>query len=78
MLEAAGPMGVTSANLSGGENALTADDVLAQLSGRVHLVLDGGETPGGVPSTVVDLTSQLPVLLRSGPIGEGEILASLA
>ena len=78
LLEAAGPMGVTSANLSGGENALTADDVLAQLSGRVHLVLDGGETPGGVPSTVVDLTSQLPVLLRSGPIGEGEILASLA
>jgi len=78
LLEAAGPMGVTSANLSGGKNARTADDVMAQLSGRVHLLLDGGETPGGVPSTVVDLTNKLPVFLRSGPIGEGEILASLA
>lgn len=78
LLEAAGPLGVTSANLSGGENACTADDVLEQLSGRVHLVLDGGETPGGVPSTVVDLTGSLPKILRSGPIGEGEILASLA
>ncbi len=78
LLAASGPLGVTSANLSGGENARTADEVMAQLSGRVHLILDGGETPGGVPSTVVDLTNKLPVLLRSGPIGEGEILASLA
>ena len=78
LLEEAGPLAVTSANLSGGENALTGDEVMKQLSGRIHLLLDGGETPGGVPSTVVDLTGNLPKLLRSGPIGEGEILASLA
>ncbi len=78
LLEAAGPLGVTSANLSGGKNSRSAQDVLDQLSGRVHLVLDGGQTPGGVPSTVVDLTGNLPKLLRSGPIGEAEILASLA
>ncbi len=78
LLEATGPLGVTSANISGGKNSCSAQDVLDQLSGRVHLVLDGGDTPGGVPSTVVDLTGNLPKLLRSGPIGEAEILASLA
>jgi L-threonylcarbamoyladenylate synthase len=78
LLEATGPLGVTSANLSGGDNARNAQDVLEQLSGRVHLVLDGGETPGGVPSTVVDLTGKLPEILRSGPVGEAEILASLS
>jgi L-threonylcarbamoyladenylate synthase len=78
LLEAAGPMAVTSANLSGEENANTAEAVEQQLAGRVHLILDGGKTPGGVPSTVVDLTQSLPTLLREGPIGEAEILASLA
>jgi len=78
LLEASGPMGVTSANLSGEENTSSAQEVMDQLSGRVHLVLDGGETPGGVPSTVVDLTEKLPKMLRPGPIGEAEVLASLA
>lgn len=78
LLEEAGPMGVTSANLSGEENTSTAQEVMQQLAGRVHLILDGGETPGGVPSTVVDLTNKLPSMLRTGPIGEAEILASLA
>ena len=78
LLHAAGPMGVTSANLSGEENTLTADEVMAQLAGRVHLVLDGGTAPGGVPSSVVDLTAKLPTILRPGPISEAEILASLA
>ncbi len=78
LLRAAGPMAVTSANLSGGENASTAEQVMEQLKERIHLILDGGETPGGVPSTVVDMTGEQPEVLRSGPIGEAEILASLA
>ena len=77
LLREAGPLGVTSANLSGEMNAATAEEVLAQLDGRAHLVIDGGEAPGGVPSTVVDMTGEMPELLRSGPIGEAEILATL-
>jgi L-threonylcarbamoyladenylate synthase len=61
-------MAVTSANLSGKENTTTAEEVLSQLEGRVDLILDGGETPGGVPSTVVNMTSEKPVVLRQGPV----------
>lgn len=73
LLKKTGPLAVTSANLSGGENTLTAEGILAQLGGRVPLVLDGGRTPGGVPSTVVDLTMDKFQILRSGPISEEQI-----
>lgn len=68
LLRKAGPLAVTSANLSGRENALTPQQVLEQLDGRVHLVLDGGITPGGVPSTVVHCLGNQPTILRHGPI----------
>jgi L-threonylcarbamoyladenylate synthase len=68
LLMAAGPLAVTSANLSGGENTTTAQEVLSQLKGRVDLILDGGKTPGGIPSTVVDMTGDQPTVLRQGPI----------
>lgn len=68
LLRAAGPMAVTSANLSGSESPRSAQEVMAQLGGRVPLVLDGGETPGGVASTVVDATGVEPVIVRAGPI----------
>ena len=77
LLKKTGPLAVTSANLSGGENTLTADEVLAQLGGRVPLVLDGGRTPGGVPSTVVDLTTGKFRILRTGPISEEQVRAGL-
>jgi L-threonylcarbamoyladenylate synthase len=78
LLKAAGPMGVTSANLSGQPNTNTAEEVLAQLEGRIHLVLDGGRTPGGVPSTVVEMVDGQAKILRNGPVSEAEILATLA
>ena len=68
LLMAVGPMAVTSANLSGKENTTTAEEVLSQLEGRVDLILDGGKTPGGVPSTVVDMTREIPIVLRQGPV----------
>jgi len=68
LLRAAGPMAVTSANLSGRESPRTAEEVLAQLQGRIPLVVDGGETPGGIASTVVDVSGAEPVILRPGPI----------
>lgn len=78
LLAAAGPMAVTSANRSGGPNARTAAEVLAQLDGRVDLVLDGGQTPGDTPSTVVDVTGATPKMLRIGPISEEAISAVLS
>ncbi|MCI0518782.1 MAG: threonylcarbamoyl-AMP synthase [Chloroflexi bacterium] len=77
LLRAAGPLAVTSANLSGGENSVTAAQALAQLEGRVDLVLDGGRAPGGLPSTVVDCTQERPVILRAGPVTLEELEAAL-
>jgi L-threonylcarbamoyladenylate synthase len=68
LLLASGPLAVTSANLSGEANTTTAQEALDQLDGRVDLILDGGQTPGGIPSTVVDMTGDIPKVLRQGPI----------
>jgi L-threonylcarbamoyladenylate synthase len=68
LLKLTGPLAVTSANISGSANTNTAKDALAQLDGRVHLVIDGGPSPGGIPSTVVDCTTTDLVILRQGPI----------
>ncbi len=73
LLRAAGPMAVTSANLSGQASPSTAQAVLAQLGGRIALIIDGGETPGGVPSTVVDCVGDEPRILRQGPVSQREI-----
>jgi len=73
LLRVTGPLGVTSANLSGQENTTTADEVLEQLDGRIHLLIDGGKSPGSVPSTVVDCTTNDPVILRTGPISLSDI-----
>ncbi len=68
LLRRSGALATTSANRSGWANPLTAQDVLSQLDGMVELVLDGGPTPGGVPSTVVDCTAETIQVLREGPI----------
>ena len=52
---------------------MTAAEVLAQLDGRIDAVLDGGRCPGGLPSTVFDLTQSPPRVLRSGPVSEQDI-----
>jgi L-threonylcarbamoyladenylate synthase len=68
LLRTAGPMAVTSANISGSDSPKTAEEVSRQLNGRIPLILDGGETPGGVPSTVVNCLGTEPVILREGPV----------
>ena len=78
LLRAAGPMAVTSANLSGEASPNTAEEVSRQLNGRIPLILDGGETPGGVPSTVVNCLGTEPVILREGPITLKDIQFVLA
>jgi L-threonylcarbamoyladenylate synthase len=70
---AGGALAVTSANLSGHPAATTAQEALEELRGRVSVVIDGGECPGGMASTIVDLTKDPPVVLRMGPIGLPEL-----
>jgi L-threonylcarbamoyladenylate synthase len=77
LLRQTGPMAVTSANLSGYAETHTAQDVMAQLAGRIDLIIDGGRTPGGVPSTVVDTTTDPVTILREGPITEADIREAL-
>ena len=63
-----GALAVTSANLSGRPASKTAREALDDLDGRVAILLDGGGCPGGVASTIVDLASDPPRLLREGAI----------
>jgi L-threonylcarbamoyladenylate synthase len=77
LLRKIGPLAVTSANISGEENAITAEEVHRQLNGRVHLIVDGGKTLGGVPSTVLNCLSPSLTVLRQGPITLEAIEAAL-
>jgi L-threonylcarbamoyladenylate synthase len=63
----------TSANLNNQPSVLTAEEVEDQLGNAVDLIIDGGKCPGGVESTVVDLTRQVPVILRQGAVPEEQI-----
>ncbi|MDH7488857.1 MAG: L-threonylcarbamoyladenylate synthase [Anaerolineae bacterium] len=69
LIERAGsPLATTSANISGQPASVTADEVEAALGDAVDLILDGGPCPGGVASTVLDLTVTPPRIVRPGPI----------
>lgn len=74
LLRLAGPMAVTSANISGQPSPTNAQEVFAQLGGRIAMILDGGETPGGIPSTLVDCTGSEIKVLREGPITREQLL----
>lgn len=78
LLRLTGPMAVTSANISGQNSPSSAAEVEHQLGGRIPLILDGGTTPGGIPSTLVDCTGEQPVILREGPVSLQAILQALA
>ena len=68
LLKKTGPMAVSSANITGNPAATTADEAVKQLGDLVSVYLDGGPCPGGVASTIIDLTGSVPRLLRSGAI----------
>ena len=72
-----GGLPVTSANRSGQPDSRTAAEVMAQLEGRIALVLDGGATTGGVASTIVDCTTDQPRIIREGAISLAQIEAAL-
>ena len=73
----AGPLTATSANLSGGPECSTADEVLRVLGDSLDAVIDGGMTAGGLGSTVLDVTVSPPRILREGVVSRSDILDAL-
>lgn len=78
LLDRTGPLAVSSANITGRPAALDADEALAMLGESVVAVIDGGVSPGGVASTIIDATAERPRLLREGAISVAELDAVLA
>jgi L-threonylcarbamoyladenylate synthase len=60
-----------------GQSPISAQEVYDQLNGRIPLILDGGNTPGGIPSTLVDCTGETPVILREGPLTMENLISAL-
>ncbi|MBW1599850.1 L-threonylcarbamoyladenylate synthase [Streptomyces sp. JJ38] len=73
LLTEVGPMAVSSANLTGHPAPQDCDSAQEMLGDAVAVYLDGGPTPDNVPSSIVDVTGKVPVLLRAGAIGVEEL-----
>jgi L-threonylcarbamoyladenylate synthase len=76
VVEAAGPVAATSANVHGGADPRSLADVPAEILVGVDAVLDGGELPG-VASTVVDVSGSQPRVLREGAVPAEQALAAV-
>lgn len=68
------PIVGTSANISGKPACKTAWEVQQQLNDDVDLIIDGGECPGGIESTIIDVTGDIPEIVREGAIEKECIL----
>lgn len=66
--EAGVPLAAPSANISGQPSPTTAAHVMKDLQGKIDAIIDGGDAEVGVESTVIDMTEQLPVILRPGSV----------
>jgi L-threonylcarbamoyladenylate synthase len=75
---AGGVVAATSANLSGHPDPTTASEVMGYLESRIELIVDGGRCPGGIPSTVIDLTKTPPEVVRLGPMPRQALQGVLA
>ncbi|MEV8538080.1 L-threonylcarbamoyladenylate synthase [Streptomyces sp. NPDC051572] len=73
LLTEVGPMAVSSANLTGHPAPEDCDAAQGMLGDSVSVYLDGGPTPGNVPSSIVDVTREVPLLLRAGAISAEEL-----
>ena len=67
------PITGTSANISGQESPVTADEVYRQLGNRADMIVDGGKCPISALSTIIDLTGSVPRILRDGAISKEQI-----
>lgn len=77
LLREVGPMAVSSANVSGRSPATTVEDAREQLGTSVSVYLDGGPSGDPVPSTIVDLSGDDPVVLREGAVSVAAISEAL-
>ena len=77
VLEQTGPLGVSSANRTGLPPATDAAEAARQLGTAVQVYLDGGECGAPVPSTIVDLTGDVPRVLREGALALDELRAAV-
>jgi tRNA threonylcarbamoyl adenosine modification protein (Sua5/YciO/YrdC/YwlC family) len=68
LLEITGPMAVSSANISGRPPAVTAEQAREQLGEAVSVYLDGGPAAAQVASTIVDVTAEVPRVVRAGAV----------
>jgi L-threonylcarbamoyladenylate synthase len=68
LLQQTGPLAVSSANITGEPAATTVEAAEDMLGGRVAVYLDGGPSPSGVPSTILDATGTTPRVLRLGSV----------
>lgn len=73
LLEITGPMAVSSANRTGLPPALTAEQAQEQLGDDVAVYLDGGPARTGVASTIVDVTAEVPRILRAGTVSAEQL-----
>ncbi len=67
------PLVTTSANISGEGEIAASDEVIRLFQRKVDLIVDGGQAPGGKPSTVIDLTGKRPAFIRDGVIPKGKL-----
>jgi len=77
LLARTGPLAVSSANLTGMAAASNADEAETMLGDKVEVILDGGQAPGLIPSTIVDATGSEPRVLRVGAVSVEELNAIL-
>lgn len=73
-----GPMAITSANVSGEPPATSIQEIGEELASRIDVIVDGGKTPGPVPSTVYDISVSPPIIRRSGVISEETLAKEFA
>ncbi|NIM59387.1 MAG: threonylcarbamoyl-AMP synthase [Candidatus Aminicenantes bacterium] len=78
LLEETGfPITATSANVSGEKEISNPEIIRDSFFGLIDLIVDGGETRGALPSTVVDLTAAKPVILREGVVPRSDLVRYL-
>ena len=73
-----GPAAITSANLSGAPPATSPQEIGEALASRIDVIVDGGKTPGPIPSTVYDISVSPPIIRRPGVISEETLAKEFA
>ena len=74
LIRITGPLAVTSANISGQPPAKSIEEFAGELGSQLDLIIDGGRSSGGVPSSVINCESEPAVVLREGAIPSKDLL----